>query len=89
MFSRGVVPSTTVNHYRVATFNVPVVCAGAKVNPGDIISADEDGVVVIPRDKEAEILKKAQALDFSEHSTYPFIAQTKSLAEAVKKFGRI
>ena len=88
VFSRGVSPGTTIGHYRAAR-NVAITCGGVKVNPGDIISADEDGVVVIPRDKEAEILKKAQALDFSEHSTYPFIEQTKSLAEAVKKFGRI
>jgi regulator of RNase E activity RraA len=88
VFSRGVSPGTTIGHYRAAR-NVAITCGGVKVNPGDIISADEDGVVVIPREKEAEILKKAQALDFSEHSTYPFIEQTKSLAEAVKKFGRI
>jgi len=88
VFSAGVAPGTTVGHYK-ATRNIPVTCGGVKVNPGDIISADEDGVVVIPRDKEAEILKKAQTLDFTEHSTYPFIEQTKSLVEAVKKFGRI
>jgi regulator of RNase E activity RraA len=88
VFSRGVSPGTTIGHYRAAR-NVAITCGGVKVNPGDIISADEDGVVVIPRDKEAEILKKAQALDFSEHSTYPFIEQSKSLAEAIKKFGRI
>jgi regulator of RNase E activity RraA len=84
-----VVPSTTVNHYRVSTFNVPVVCAGAKVNPGDIISADEDGVVAVPRAQAAEVLKKAQALDDSEHSMYPFIEKYKSIKEAVDKFGRI
>jgi regulator of RNase E activity RraA len=88
VYSRGVSPGTTIGHYRAAR-NVAVTIGGVKVNPGDIISADEDGVVVIPREKEAEILKRSQALDFSEHSTYPFIEQTKSLAEAIKKFGRI
>jgi regulator of RNase E activity RraA len=66
-----------------------VVCAGAKVNPGDIISADEDGVVAVPRAQAAEVLKKAQALDDSEHSMYPFIEKYKSIKEAVDKFGRI
>jgi regulator of RNase E activity RraA len=89
VFSRGIVPSTTVNHYRVTKFNVPVVCAGAKVNPGDIISADEDGVVAVPKAQAAEVLKKAQALDDSEHSMYPFIEKYKSIKEAVDKFGRI
>jgi 4-hydroxy-4-methyl-2-oxoglutarate aldolase len=88
IYSRGVAPGTTIGHYR-ATANVPIVCAGVKVNPGDIISADEDGVVVIPREKAAEVLKKSQQLDFTEHSTYPFIEQFKSLSKAVEKFGRL
>ena len=89
VFSRGIVPSTTVNHYRVSKFNVPVVCAGAKVNPGDIISADEDGVVAVPKAQAAEVLKKAQALADSAHSMYPFIEKYKSIKEAEDKIGRI
>jgi 4-hydroxy-4-methyl-2-oxoglutarate aldolase len=89
VFSRGVVPSTTINHYRFAGGNIPVTCAGAKVNPGDFIVADEDGVAVVPKDKAAAVLKKAQELDNTEHSMYPFIEKFKSIKEAVAKFGRI
>jgi len=89
VYSRGVSPGTTIGHYRCVGVNVPVICAGVKVNPKDIITADEDGVVVVPQDKAAEILKKAQELDNAEHSTYPFIERFKSLKEAVAKFGRI
>src|SRR6266446_518026 len=63
VFSRGVAPSTTINHYRVTGVNVPVTCAGVRVNPGDIVTADEDGVAVVPKAKAAEVLKKAQDLD--------------------------
>jgi regulator of RNase E activity RraA len=56
VFSRGVVPSTTINHYRVTGVNVPVTCAGVRVNPGDIITADEDGVAVVPIAKAQEVL---------------------------------
>ncbi len=89
VYSRGVVPSTTINHYRIGGVNVPVTCAGVRVNPGDIISADEDGVVAIPRAKAEEVLKKAQALDDTEHSMLPFIEKYRSIKEAVAKFGRI
>src|SRR5438876_10558008 len=68
VFSRGVAPSTTINHYRFAGLNVPVTCAGVRVNAGDIIAADEDGVAVVPREKADEVLKKSQALDNTEHS---------------------
>jgi regulator of RNase E activity RraA len=89
VFSRGVVPSTTVNHYRFAGKNIAVNCAGVEVHPEDIIVADMDGVVVVPHERAAEVLKKAQQLDESEHSMYPFIEKYKSIREAVAKFGRL
>jgi regulator of RNase E activity RraA len=89
VFSRGVVPSTTINHYRFAGVNVPVTCAGVRVNGGDIITADEDGVAVVPKAKAADVLKKAQDLDDTEHRMIPFIEKFRSIKEAVAKFGRI
>lgn len=89
VFSVGVAPSTSVNHYRFAGVNVPVMCAGAMVSANDIISADEDGVVVIPRARAAAVLKKAQELDNTEHTMIPFIEKFKSIKEAVARFGRI
>jgi 4-hydroxy-4-methyl-2-oxoglutarate aldolase len=89
VFSRGVAPSTTINHYRVAGVNVPVTCAGVRVQPGDIIAADEDGVAVVPQAKAAEVLKKSQELDDIEHRMLPFIEKYRSIKEAVKQFGRI
>lgn len=89
VYSRGVVPSTTVNHFRFAGRNVKVQCAGVEVNAADIIVADMDGVVVVPAAKAAEVLAKAQALDFTEHSMLPFIEKYKSLRDAVAKFGRL
>jgi len=89
VFSRGVSPATSVNHYRFAGMNIPVTCAGVKVSPGDIVAADEDGVAVVPKDKAEAVLKRAQELDDTEHRMYPFIEKFKSIKEAVEKFGRI
>ena len=89
IFSTGIVPSTTVNHYKFGGANVPVDCAGVRVNPNDIVTADEDGVVVVPKAHAAEVLKRSQELDEAEHSTYPFIEKFRSLRKAVEKFGRL
>jgi regulator of RNase E activity RraA len=89
VYALGIVPSTSVNHYRFAGANVPVVCDGVPVNPGDIVSADADGVVVVPRAKAGDVLAVAQEMDFKEHSMYAYIEKLKSIEEAVKKFGRL
>jgi regulator of RNase E activity RraA len=89
VFSRGIAPSTTINHYRVGGVNIPVTCDGVRVEQNDIVVADQDGVVVVPRAHAEEVLKKAQELDFAEHSTLPLIEKFKSIREAIAKFGRI
>jgi 4-hydroxy-4-methyl-2-oxoglutarate aldolase len=89
IFSRGIAPSTTINHYRFAGKNIPVTCAGVQVRASDIIVADMDGVVVVPKEKAAEVLKRSQQLDDSEHSMLPFIEKYKSIRQAVAKFGRL
>jgi 4-hydroxy-4-methyl-2-oxoglutarate aldolase len=41
--------------------NIPVICAGAQIHPGDVIVGDVDGVVIVPREKAAEVAKASQA----------------------------
>ena len=89
VYATGIAPSTLVGHYRCTRSQVPVVIDGVTIHPGDIITADNDGVVVVPRARAVEVLKLAQQLDFKEHSMYPLIDQTKSIEGAVKKFGRL
>jgi 4-hydroxy-4-methyl-2-oxoglutarate aldolase len=60
VFSQGTVKETLGN------VNMPLICAGALVNPGDLIVADDDGVVCVRRKEAADILKKSIAREEKE-----------------------
>lgn len=89
VYSTGAVPSTSVSHYRFAGVNVGVDVGGTHVNAGDIVVADQDGVVIVPRAHAAQVLVLAQKLDETEHGMLPYIEKFHSIVEAVKQFGRI
>lgn len=59
VWSRGVTPITGKFRFEALMINGPVVCAGVSVHPGDVVVADDTGVVVIPRDISAGVIRKA------------------------------
>jgi regulator of RNase E activity RraA len=89
VYATGVTPATAVGHYRFAGSQITVVCDGVTVHSGDIVTADSDGVVVVPRENAVQVLLLAQQLDFKEHSMYPLIEKMKSIEAAVRQFGRL
>jgi len=69
--------------------NVPVVCGGVLVKPGDLIVADEIGVTVAPQENLEDIYTKAKEQADKEEATRQEILRGATLEELLAKFGRL
>ena len=93
IFARAVVPRSTHSPYssrlEPIEVNVGITCGGALVDPGDVVLADEVGVVAVPKDEAADVLARAHAQAEQEESTRRLIAQGKDVDELLAEFGRL
>lgn len=91
--SRGIVPRSTHSPYsgRLDTLqiNVPVSCGDVIVRPGDIVVADEIGVVVVAREEAGQVLERAQQQAEQEEKTRARIREGKTVDELLAEFGRL
>ena len=77
------------NRFEPIEINTPVVCGGVLVHPGDMIVADEIGVTVVPRNDLEIVYKKAKIQAEKEEATRNEILKGATVAELLKKFGRL
>lgn len=89
VYARSASPGTTLGRYKTLASQVPVPIGGVMVHPGDIVVGDVDGVVVVPKDKAAEVLAMAEEIDARELEQARLIIAEKSLRKGLAKYGRI
>ena len=87
VFHGGIAPLDSKGRGRIMAIDVPIVCAGVKVMPGDLIFGDADGVVVIPKSIEDEVLRLAFEKVKGERSTLEELRAGQKLADVFARHG--
>jgi 4-hydroxy-4-methyl-2-oxoglutarate aldolase len=88
IFHRFRSPADAVGRFNIVDYQVPASVGGVRVNPGDYIFGDEDGVVVIPAALILEVLEKAEAVKRTEDDIRVAVGAGGKLIDLYKKHGR-
>jgi regulator of RNase E activity RraA len=86
-FVRYRTPQDSVPRWRVSDWAEPVTIGGVRVSLGDIVVADWDGVVVVPRRAAHEVLVRCEKLVGTEHKVRHAVKRGMTPLEAYEKFG--
>ncbi len=87
VFSRGIKPTDSKGRGYLLATDVPVMCGDITVNPGEIVLGDYDGVVVIPKQIEKDVIQSCIEKIEGENNTRRELYEGKTLAEVYEKYG--
>jgi len=87
VFHGGIAPLDSKGRGEVTAIDVPIECGGVRIEPGDLIFGDVDGVVVVPRRVEEETLKRAFDKVASENKTRDELLNGAKLKEVFERHG--
>jgi len=86
LFMKSTVPTAGAGRLITVGYNIPVVCGDILVQPGDFIMGDNDGVVVIPKNRIEEVLELAEEIEYKESKMAEYLREGHKLMEAIGKF---
>ena len=87
VFHGGIAPLDSKGRGKVAEIDVPIECGGVRVRPGDLVVGDADGVIVVPRAVEADVLDRAFAKVSGENRTREELERGAKLADVFARHG--
>ena len=87
VFAGGIGPLDTKGRARMVERDVPVQCAGVAVRPGDLVFGDVDGLVVIPREAEDEVVRRALEKVNGENLSRDALRRGEKLADVFRRLG--
>ncbi len=87
VFHGGIAPLDSKGRGRIMALDVPVACGGVMVNTGDLVFGDADGVVVIPKRVEDEVLRLAFDKIKGEKNTLADLERGDKLADVFARYG--
>ena len=87
VFAGGIGPLDSKGRGKVVAIDVPVEVAGARVEPGDLVFGDADGVIVIPKAAEERVIAAALAKLRGENETRDALARGEKLADVFRRHG--
>jgi regulator of RNase E activity RraA len=87
VFARGTNPHDSRDRQRVIDLDVPVEIGGVRISSGDLVLADEDGVVVVPREAEEEAIRRAWEKVHAENAVRDAIRGGMRAGEAFRRYG--